>query len=350
MNRRQLFVAGSTLALTSTLTPLGVEAAQATQLSSAGWDDGLAHPIPYKPKLGTGKERGLVLGGGGVYLLAWMVGYFHALKSQGVDLSTSDITVGTSAGSFAGAALMSGRLWRLGAEFDVLAEFPKLFAELMPQQKPNPSQIRAAQMAVNARNARPETIRAIGHAAMAARNPDNLVSYPKMVERFIGETRWPSPKMYTTANDCYTGERIIVAQGDNIPINVACAASSSLPGALGPTFLKDRLCMDGGICQTSTHSDVVAGVKRALIISLTDGGSDAVKIGLRTSGMPNTLQKEIKDLQAVGTKVKLKIVGLLPGVTKVDSIIDPKWIAPLLKWGHERGLQDTKELAAFWNS
>ena len=350
MNRRQLFVAGSTLALTSTLTPLGVEAAPATQLSSAGWDDGLAHPIPYKPKLGTGKERGLVLGGGGVYLLAWMVGYFQALKSQGVDLSTSDITVGTSAGSFAGAALMSGRLWRLGAEFDVLAEFPKLFAELMPQQKPNPSQIRAAQMAVNARNARPETIRAIGHAAMAARNPDNLVSYPKMVERFIGETRWPSPKMYTTANDCYTGERIVVAQDDNIPINVACAASSSLPGALGPTFLKDRLCMDGGICQTSTHSDVVAGVKRALIISLTDGGSDAVKIGLRTSGMPNTLQKEIKDLQAVGTKVKLKIVGLLPGVTKVDSIIDPKWIAPLLKWGHERGLQDTKELASFWNS
>lgn len=350
MNRRQLFVAGSTLALTSTLTPLGVGAAPATQLSSAGWDDGLAHPIPYKPKLGTGKERGLVLGGGGVYLLAWMVGYFHALKSQGVDLSTSDITVGTSAGSFAGAALMSGRLWRLGAEFDVLAEFPKLFAELMPQQKPNPSQIRAAKMAVNAPNARPDTIRAIGHAAMAARNPDNLVSYPKTVERFIGETRWPSPNMYTTANDCYTGERIVVAQDDNIPINVACAASSSLPGALGPTFLKDRLCMDGGICQTSTHSDVVAGVKRALIISLTDGGSDAVKIGLRTSGMPNTLQKEIKDLQAGGTKVKVKIVGLLPGVIKVDSIVDPKWIAPLLKWGHERGLQDAKELAAFWNS
>lgn len=348
INRRGLLAAGTALMVAPTLSSGTAEAA--TNAGAQAWNDGLAHPIPYRPKLGQGKERGLVLGGGGVYLLAWMVGYFRALKSKDVDLSTADITVGTSAGSFAGAALMSGRLWRLGAEFDVLGEFPKLFAELMPQQKPNPSQIRAATMAVDARNARPDTIRAIGHAAMAARNPDNMMSYPKAVERFIGETRWPSPKLFTTANDCYTGERVVVSQDDNIPINVACAASSSLPGALGPTFLKDRLCMDGGICQTSTHSDVVGGVKRALIVSLTDGGSDAVKIGLRTSGMPNTLQKEVKDLQAGGTQVKLKVVGLLPGVTKVDSIVDPKWIAPLLKWGHERGLADADEMKAFWNA
>jgi NTE family protein len=108
--------------------------------------------------------------------------------------------------------------------------------------------------------------------------------------------------------------------------------------------------MDGGICQTSTHSDVVSGVKRALIISLTDGGPDAVKMGLRTSGMPNTLQQEVKDLRAGGTKVKLKVVGLLPGISKVDSIVDPKWIAPLMKWGYERGLSDSEEMSAFWNA
>jgi len=119
---------------------------------------------------------------------------------------------------------------------------------------------------------------------------------------------------------------------------------------MGPTWLKDRLCMDGGICQTSTHSDVVTGVKRALIISLTDGGSDAVKIGLRTSGLPNTLQQEVKDLEAGGTKVVLKVVGLLPGVTFVDSIMDPKWIEPCLKNGHERGLADAAEMAAFWGT
>jgi NTE family protein len=350
ISRRNLFVAGSGVVLASTLPSAAAEAKSSKNSFVAGWDDGLAHPIPYRPSPGQGKERGLVLGGGGTYLMAWMVGYFHALKSRNVDVSLADIVVGTSAGSFVGAALTSGRLWRIGLEFDVMAELPKLFAELMPQTAPNVSQVRAAKMSVDARNARPETIRAIGHAAMAARNPDNMTTYPKMTERFLGETAWPSPKLYTTANDCYTGERIVVSHEDNIPINVACAASSSLPGGLGPTFLKDRLCMDGGICQTSTHSDVVSGVKRALIISLTDGGSDAVKIGLRTSGMPNTLQQEVKDLQAGGTKVKLKVVGLLPGVNKVDSIVDPKWIAPLLKWGYERGLTDAVEMKSFWNA
>jgi NTE family protein len=350
INRRGLLLASSGVVMAASLPASQAEAAKQKGVSAAGWNDGLAHPIPYRPSLGSGKERGLVLGGGGTYLLSWMVGYSHALKSKGVDLALSDIVVGTSAGSLMGAVLLSGRLWRLRAEFDLLAEFPKLFAELMPQIAPNASQVRAAKMSVDARNARPETIRGIGHAAMAARNPDNMTSYPKAVERFLGETAWPSPKLYTTANDCYTGERLVVSHEDNIPINVACAASSSLPGGMGPTFLKDRLCMDGGICQTSTHSDVVSGVKRALIISLTDGGPDAVKMGLRTSGMPNTLQQEVKDLRAGGTKVKLKVVGLLPGISKVDSIVDPKWIAPLMKWGYERGLSDSEEMSAFWNA
>ena len=108
--------------------------------------------------------------------------------------------------------------------------------------------------------------------------------------------------------------------------------------------------MDGGICQTSTHGDVVAGVKKALIVSLTDGSSDAVKIGLRTSGLPNTLQDEVKALQTGGSKVMLKVVGLLPGITHVDSLMDPKWIEPCLKNGHERGLADAGDMTAFWGT
>lgn len=346
INRRNLLVAGTSLAVAPAFSLGSVEAAPA--LKTQSWNDGLAHPFPYGSSLGAGKERGLVLGGGGAYLLSWMMGYFHALKSKDVDLATSDVTVGTSAGASAGASLMGGQLWRLRSEVDILAEFPKLFAELMPQAPPNESQIRASKMAVGARNARIETIQAIGRAAMASKNPAGEAAYPKSISRIIGESSWPSPKMHTTAVDCYTGERLVVSQEDGVPINVACAASASLPGGMGPTFVKNRLCMDGGICQTSTHSDVVTGVKRALIISLTDGGPEAVKIGLRTSGMPNTLQKEVKALQAGGTKVKLKVVGLLPGVSKVDSIMDPKWIGPLLKWGYERGLADADEMKTFW--
>jgi NTE family protein len=353
LKRRDFLLAGAGSALAGLSS---VSQAQAPTPALAGtpmlddWNDGLEHPVPYEPSLGIGKGRGLVLGGGGAYLASWMVGYFTALKSKGVDVAQADIAVGTSAGSVVGAALMGGHLWRLRSELDILGEFPKIFAMLIPTMAPNPSQLRARHIANAASQASPEVIQSIGRAAMAANNPAGPHDYLTTVKRLIGEEKWPSPKLYTTAIDCYTGQRVVVSHAQNIPINAACAASSSLPGSMGPTWLKERLCMDGGICQTSTHSDVVTGVQKALIISLTDGGSDAVKIGLRTSGLPNTLQQEVKALEAGGTKVMLKVVGLLPGITSVNSLMDPKWIGPCLKNGHERGLADAEDMAALWRT
>ncbi len=325
------------------------EIADQIKASTAAWKDGLSHPIPYANGPGLSKERGLVLGGGGIYLLAWTVGYFHALKKNGVDLNTADIVVGTSAGSIAGAMLTSGSLWRFQSELEFFAEFPKLFARLVPALQFNESQNRAREMAVAATDASPVTIQAIGHAALAARNPDGPEKYPEVTKDIIAHTKWPSASLHTTAVDAYTGERLVVSNRSNIPVNVACAASSSLPGAMGPTWLHDRLCMDGGICQTSTHSDVVSGVKRALIISLSDGSADAVKLGLRTSGMPNALQQEVKNLEAAGTQTRLVVCGLLPGQQKVDSIMDPQWISPMMQYGHDRGMADLSVLKTFWN-
>lgn len=350
LGRRGLIAAGTLAAATAIAGHALAQAptASAAGAMPAGWNDGLAHPIPYTPSPGLGKERGLVLGGGGAYLVAWMMGYFRALKQNGVDLATADVVVGTSAGSVAGAVLSGGRLWRLTGELDIFGDFPKLFAELVPALQANPSQARARKLAVDAQDASFETIRAIGRAAMAAHNPAGTDKYFATLRRLIGPAAWPSPALHTTANDCYTGERIVVSASAGLPVDLACAASSSLPGSMGPTWLKDRLCMDGGICQTSTHSDVVTGVKRALIISLSDGGPQAVTQGLRTSGMPNTLQQEIRDLEAGGTRTMLMVAGLMPGVDRIDSIMDPKWIAPMLKYGHERGLAELPKLKALW--
>jgi NTE family protein len=288
------------------------------------------------------------LGGGGVYLLSFYVGYFGELLQNGVDVGQADIIVGTSAGSVGGAIIAAGKLAELTQELDALGEFPWLFAKLIPNVAKNASQVRASQLAVDAKEATPETIQAIGHTAMAARNPDGPFDYYKAVNELLGFSEWPSPALHTTANDCYTGERIVVSQEDGIPVDVACAASSSLPGQIGPTWLKDRLCMDGGICQTSTHCDVVAGAKRALVVSLTDGGPEAVAQGLRTSGMTNTLQQEISDLQAGGTETMLVVAGLEPGSTKIDSIMDPSYIAPQIAFGKQRAQADLEQMKAFW--
>ena len=55
-----------------------VRSAQAKELqaSTARWNDGLAHPIPYQNPPGRGKDRAIVLGGGSEYMSSFLVGYF----------------------------------------------------------------------------------------------------------------------------------------------------------------------------------------------------------------------------------------------------------------------------------
>ena len=316
--------------------------------STASWNDGLVHPAPFKNPFAQDKERGLALGGGGTPLIAWYAGYCNALKKAGVDLSSADVVVGTSAGSIFGAMLTSGHLWRLVDEIDLFADFPKLLAEMMPALKFNASQLRAQRAELTVRDGSFASIQRIGKAAMASFNPDGVADHYKVVKKLLTASAWPSDGMFTTAIDCFSGQRIVLSKADNVPINIACAASSSAPGQVGPTFIKDRLCMDGGMSQSSTHSDVIAGVKRAIVISLGDGTINEQKQGLRLSSLPNTINQEVEDLEGGGTKTKHIVVGLPPGLSKVENLLDPKWIAPYLKYGNDRGIADIAMMKEFW--
>ncbi len=317
--------------------------------TTANWHDGLVHPAPYKNPFAQGKDRGLVLGGGGTPLIAWYVGYFNALKKGGVDLSNADAVVGTSAGALFGAMLTAGHLWRLTDEMDIFADFPKLLSEIMPAVQFNASQLRAQHAELSARDGSLASIQRIGKAAMASSNPDGVEKYYKVTEKILTASTWPSAGTFITTNDCYTGQRLVISKENNVPINIACAASASAPGQMGPTFVKDHLCMDGGISSSSTHCDVISGVKRALVISLGDGTINDQKRGLRLSSLPNTLNQEIKDLEVGGTKTKLIVVGLPPGISKVENLVDPKWIAPYLKYGNDRGIADIAMMKSFWS-
>ena len=61
-----------------------------------------AVPIPAPASLGIGKDRALVLGGGGEYFIAWLLGFAHGLSGMGVSYNLADLIVGTSAGAIVG--------------------------------------------------------------------------------------------------------------------------------------------------------------------------------------------------------------------------------------------------------
>ena len=132
-------------------------------------NDGLARPIPTTPtvsNLAEGRDRTLVLGGGGEYYVAWYCGFFHGLYDQGLDMNTlSEIVVGTSAGSYMGSSLTSGHFLRLRSEFKFFGHFPSLFAKLAPLSSPNASQQRAMKLSAAAKDGEISTLQTIGRAA-----------------------------------------------------------------------------------------------------------------------------------------------------------------------------------------
>ena len=236
-------------------------------------DDGLSLPIAIKPtvsKLAKGLDRTMVLGGGGEYYIAWYCGFFHGLIEAGLEMTQlPEMVVGTSAGSYMGSSLLSGEFSRLRKEFDFFGKFPEIFAKIAPLTKPNISQVRADQINMSAKDGSIETLKIIGHAALAANNKLNSDRIESLVALLTGDSKkdWPVSRMYTTGIDCYTGERIVVGQQaarkNGIPLSHGAAASSSLPGVAGPTLLGQRFVMDGGICSNPAHVDLVAGSKRA---------------------------------------------------------------------------------------
>jgi NTE family protein len=310
--------------------------------------DGLARPAPLTPQaseLAAGLDRTLVLGGGGEYYVAWYCGFFHGLLELGVDPDIAEMVVGTSAGAYAGSSLTSGHFERMRKEFDFFGDFPGLFAKMAPVASPNASQKRAQQINFDVKDGGPASIRSIGHAALAADNKVNGDSVERLAWLLTGDSRtdWPVAKMFTTANDCYTGERLVIGQAaarrNGIPLAHAAAASSSLPGVIGPTLLGQRYCMDGGIARTWAHTDVVAGSRRALVITLTNGYE-----GTLLSGIPHDVHKEIAALEATGTKAMLIVAGTPDGV----NLLDAREIEPALRAGHARARIEAPAIEKFW--
>ena len=312
-------------------------------------EDGLAMPIAKKPtvsKLAKGLDRTMVLGGGGEYYIAWYCGFFHGLLEAGLDMvKIPEMVVGTSAGAYMGSSLLSGEFGRLRTEFDFFGKFPEILAKIAPVTKPNASQMRANQITMSATDGSIETRRVIGHAALAANNKLNGDRVEKVAAFLTGDSKkdWPTSRMFTTGIDCYTGERIVVGQQtarkNNIPLSHGAAASSSLPGIVGPTLLGERYVMDGGMCSNPAHVDLVAGSKRALIITLTNGITGAI-----LTTIPHPMAQNIKDIEATGTKVKWVVAGTPAGV----NLLDPKQIAGALRTGYDRAKIEAPKIKEFW--
>jgi len=300
----------------------------------------LARPRDFGAAYGRDVDRGLCLGGGGLYFVAWQAAYLQTLANHGIRFDDADRVVGTSAGSIVATAVTGGKLRRLHSEVSLLSKVPALVSALAPASLLSPSQQRALDLFIKATDGEPSTLQEIGHAALAAAAPK-----PEFMRRnislVVGTAPWTSDALQITCVDAYTGERCVVTRDSRTSLARAVAASSAVPGVFAPQPIGDRRCMDGGVSGTGTHLDLFGGARRVLILALTDG-SDITE-GMMTSHPGDGLQ-ELEDLNASGAEVVVRV----PSNVDLMTLMEPSSVPKALALGARQAADDVGMLATFW--
>jgi NTE family protein len=205
------------------------------------------------------ETRALVLGGGGVTGIAWEIGLLHGLAEAGVDLTTADTVIGTSAGSVVGTQITGTT---------TLAE---LYAE---QLEPADAEIGATfGTGTLLRIALPAVIpgkpltkrRRIGAAALKA-HPEPPDARLEVIRSRIGATAWPDRDLRIVAVDATTGVKRVFTPESGVDLIHAVAASCAVPIVWPPVPIDGVPYVDGGM-RSSTNADLAEGAGRVVVLA-----------------------------------------------------------------------------------
>ena len=318
-----------------------------------GLPSSFAVPVSFADGLGRGIGRGLTLGGGGTWFVAWQVGYLQTLAGGGVHLGTADRIVGTSAGSVVAAALTHRRLRLLYFQSKLAERSPELVGTItdlvLPSRPSTPEQEQAFRTYLDAADSRPDTIRAIGEVArtVEAHSGRTVV---RDFTALLGRA-WPSDVVWMTCVDTESGERCVTTAATGVHGATGAAASSAVPGIFEPQVIDGRTCMDGGVSGSGVHLDLLAGAGRTVVLSLYEDPTLAAMLGDR-SGMltlrHGDLTREIESLEASGTKVFVRSPDH-PGMPP-EELMDPEHVPEAFRLGVRQAKDDLTTLGKFWNT
>ncbi|MEU6275450.1 patatin-like phospholipase family protein [Streptomyces populi] len=184
-------------------------------------------------------DTALVLGGGGGVGGAWMAGVLAGLAEAGVDVSSADVVIGTSAGAIQGARLATG--------VSVAESYERQLAgaDAVELTVTAGQTARFLWAAIGSRNPQ-RSVERLGRAALAARTgPESEVF--DTVGRLLGDVRhWPERELRITAIDARTGALRVFDAHAGVSLLAAVAASCAVPVVWPPVTLGGRRWMDGG--------------------------------------------------------------------------------------------------------
>jgi len=200
-----------------------------------------------------------VLGVGGITGIAWELGLLAGLADLGLDLTTADVVVGTSAGSFVGAQIRGGT----GLE--------ELYESQLRPPSGEPAErigrgvlLRLAAPYLLPRDERRARAR-VGRLALAASTvPED--ERRRVIAAGLPSTSWPDRTLLVTAVDALTGDAVVFSGPEHGALVDAVAASCAVPLLWPPMTVNGRRYVDGGV-RSPVNADLAAGCDRVVVVA-----------------------------------------------------------------------------------
>jgi NTE family protein len=243
----------------------------------------------------------LVLGGGGSTGNAWLIGVLAGLADAGLDPTTADLTIGTSAGATAAAQLTGACLHEL------------LAATLIPippragggrAHGPVADHLGRLRQVIADSGDVADMRRRMGAAALdraAASDGSWQAQWRATVAARLPGARWPERALWITAVDARSGEPVIFDRTSGVDIVDAVAASTS--GGGEPYRIGEDWYIDGGYRSNAENADLAAGFERVLVLSPLGGRS------LHPEAWGTHLAAQVDELSAAGSEVQTVFPG-----------------------------------------
>ena len=292
-------------------------------------------------------ERALVLGGGGSTGNAWEIGLIAGLSDAGLDVTTADLTIGTSAGSTAAAQLAGATPTELLAAALAAA----------PQQRTGPvgsdrgrvptrpvadQMERTSKIIASARDAA-DMRRRMGAAALdmdAASDGSWQTQWRATVASRLPSQRWPLQRtLLITAVDAHTGRPVAFDRHSGVDLADAVAAScaSGLPYRIG-----DNRYIDGGY-RRNENADLAAGFGRVLVLSPFGGRTrHPLDWGMQ-------LAAQVDELRARGSRVETIFPDSNPQDMFGTNAMDLSMRPAAARFGYDQGSALAEQLTELWH-